>query len=284
MRQRIITGLIFALVVAIFVIPGLRYPVIPLIFMLLVGCVSLRELGQAFSSTSLRPGMPILYISLLLTAGIPFLPINFSASLSVALYVLILLMIMACLQVLLSRGPAALPSAVLTSVLLAYVVFPVISAAVILFKAQQGWMWFVIGLAAPWVSDVFAFFTGSLLGKHPIVPAVSPKKTVEGFIGGLVGGVLIMWLSLRILEPIFSLDPGNRSGHTLLIILGGILLSVASQLGDWLASGIKRWCGIKDFGHLLPGHGGVLDRFDSAFFTLPASVVLFAVYNSFIIG
>lgn len=283
MKQRIITGAVFALVVAIFIIPGYWYPALPLLLLLLVGWFSMRELTGAFSRSGLRPGRAVLYLSLALAAVPPLLAPGFAPTLAVMLFALLLMMIISCLYLLLTGGPAALPSAVLTAALVAYIVFPLISASVLLYKVEQGWMWLVIGLAAPWVSDVFAFFTGSFLGRHPIVPAISPKKTVEGFFGGLAGGILIMWVALAILEPLYAIRPDGRLGHTVFIVLGGIFMSVASQFGDWLASGMKRWCRIKDFGQVLPGHGGVIDRFDSAFFTLPAAVILAAVYNYLII-
>jgi phosphatidate cytidylyltransferase len=132
----------------------------------------------------------------------------------------------------------------------------------------------VIGLFAPWVSDVFAYFTGSILGKHKIVPHISPKKTVEGCIGGAVGCAVVMVLFFSLFMDQFIDTSFGRPIILLFAALIGVILSIVSQLGDWMASAIKRWAGIKDFGKILPGHGGLLDRFDSAFFTLP---VIFAV-------
>ena len=132
----------------------------------------------------------------------------------------------------------------------------------------------VIGLFAPWVSDVFAYFTGSFIGKHKIVPHISPKKTWEGCIGGAVFTSLITALFFAFIMYDI-IDVGiSYTMYITFAALFGFVLSCVSQLGDWLASSIKRMVDIKDFGKLMPGHGGIMDRFDSAFFTLPVALGL----------
>lgn len=108
-------------------------------------------------------------------------------------------------------------------------------------------------------TDIFAYFTGYLLGKHKLCPAISPKKTIEGAIGGVVGSVILTVAFVMIFQPELLL-------HSIVI---GVLASIISQFGDLTASIIKRKIGIKDFGNLIPGHGGVLDRVDSVLFTAP---------------
>ncbi|SCM80425.1 Phosphatidate cytidylyltransferase [uncultured Sporomusa sp.] len=109
-----------------------------------------------------------------------------------------------------------------------------------------------------WASDTLAYFVGSTLGRHKLCPAISPGKTYEGAIGGLIGsiaGVSIMgWVS------------GLPLVHTLLL---GLLVGFAAPLGDLAESALKRFAGVKDSGNVLPGHGGVLDRFDAIMFTVP---------------
>jgi phosphatidate cytidylyltransferase len=129
------------------------------------------------------------------------------------------------------------------------------------------------------MSDVFAYFTGSLLGRHLIVPSLSPKKTVEGSLGGIAGSILSQMLIFHLFRDLLGRSACRSSDYLAFAILSGLLLSIASQLGDWLASGFKRYCGIKDFGDVLPGHGGLMDRFDSAFFTLPVTLILAVLYQ-----
>ena len=114
-----------------------------------------------------------------------------------------------------------------------------------------------------WVTDVFAYFCGMLFGrggKHKLIPDVSPKKTVEGSIGGMIFCVLIMIVFGMLCNWLTDYD-----SKIIMFAVGGFLASIVSQIGDLLMSYVKRHYGIKDFSQLFPGHGGVLDRFDSIF-------------------
>lgn len=119
-------------------------------------------------------------------------------------------------------------------------------------------------LVAAFMSDSAALFTGMACGKHKLAPKASPKKTVEGAVGGLVGGIVGMVL-FRIVF-FFVTVQALSIGWCMVIGLVGAFMG---QLGDLSFSVIKRQCGIKDYGRLLPGHGGVLDRFDSVIFAAP---------------
>ncbi len=119
-------------------------------------------------------------------------------------------------------------------------------------------------LVAAFMSDSAALFTGMACGKHKLAPKASPKKTVEGAVGGLAGGVLGM-IVFRIVFFFVTVEP-LPIGWCMVIGLVGAFMG---QLGDLSFSIIKRQFGIKDYGRLLPGHGGVLDRFDSVIFAAP---------------
>ena len=131
-----------------------------------------------------------------------------------------------------------------------------------------GYIYLYIVIGA-WVTDTFAYFCGRFFGKHKLIPKVSPKKTVEGAIGGVIFCALAYVLYSLILEKSYGLAP-----NYLQIFLIGAVISVVSQLGDLAASAIKRNYGIKDFGSLFPGHGGVLDRFDSILAVTPVLFML----------
>ena len=110
-----------------------------------------------------------------------------------------------------------------------------------------------------WGSDTCAYCVGMLFGKHKIIPKLSPKKSLEGSIGGVVGAALIGYLyALALSSKITGID-----NPKLLFAIIGASSSLISQIGDWAASAIKRNFDIKDYGKLIPGHGGILDRFDS---------------------
>lgn len=115
-----------------------------------------------------------------------------------------------------------------------------------------------------WGTDTFAYVFGMLFGKHKLCPKLSPKKTVEGSIGGIVGAVGLTYLFVRYLEA----EP------YWIFILIACIGSIVAQIGDLTASKIKRITGIKDFGFIMPGHGGVLDRFDSILFIAPYTYYL----------
>ena len=111
-------------------------------------------------------------------------------------------------------------------------------------------------------TDTFAYITGNLIGKHKLAPTVSPKKTWEGFIGGLVFGTFI--------STMFYYTAFEYTGNIFILILVVALLSTIGQLGDLVFSSTKRYYKIKDFGNIMPGHGGVLDRLDSIIFVVLA--------------
>ena len=114
------------------------------------------------------------------------------------------------------------------------------------------------------ITDTAAYFVGVTLGRHKLLPKVSPKKTVEGGVGGVVGCTAVM-LAFGLLVP----APVREAVPWYHFLILGVLCGVVSQLGDWSASAIKRSAGIKDFGKLIPGHGGMLDRIDSILFVGP---------------
>jgi len=116
----------------------------------------------------------------------------------------------------------------------------------------------IIILVAAWGSDMSAYFTGMLFGRHKLIPEVSPKKTVEGAIGGVVCATLLMILYGFIVGAATEFKP-----NYIVLAFCGLVLSAVSQVGDLAASLIKRERGVKDYGKIFPGHGGVMDRFDS---------------------
>lgn len=120
-----------------------------------------------------------------------------------------------------------------------------------------------------WANDSFAYVVGRLIGRHHLAPSISPKKTVEGFAGGLIACVALAYFAGNLFV---DLDSATLAGL-------GAIISVAANLGDLFESKIKRTLGVKDSGKALPGHGGFLDRFDSVLFAGPAAYAFFSFFS-----
>ncbi len=308
MKKRVITGLIFTIVVGAFLIPGYRIPQIPLLFFFIVSAICIIEL-----TTVLRSRLPGISqaVTVLGSFGVfaPMIPVLIHGDLgwrllqeyhelspnrllieqttllkyiteSVTFFALFMFLyvFISMAYLLASRGPMKLLDALMTPISVLYVVAPLSCAVMLLYIFPNGFLWMLAALITAWVTDVFAYFTGVTFGHHKIVPQISPKKTWEGAIGGVVGSIFIMtvWMGAIMHGP----DIVEKSTIYLISFgfVTGLLSSIAAQLGDWFASAVKRQTGIKDFGNLLPGHGGVLDRFDAVFFTAPAMVIAALIY------
>ena len=137
---------------------------------------------------------------------------------------------------------------------------------------QIGQFIVLLPLLAAWGADTCALFAGMFFGKHKLAPVVSPKKTVEGAVGGVVGGAVLVLLAALLMNTFLDLDMPIWAA----LVLGGAG-AVLGEIGDLSFSIIKRQTGIKDYGHIFPGHGGVLDRFDSVLFVAPFAEILFRI-------
>ncbi len=141
---------------------------------------------------------------------------------------------------------------------------------------EYGFRYFGLLLTIVFATDALAFFFGVKFGKHKLIPRLSPKKSIEGSIAGLIGGVVFAVLFYYIIELI---NPDWKFDFSIWILIPfAVIISIFGQIGDLFASSIKRYYNIKDFGKILPGHGGIFDRFDSVFLVCIVSYVL---YNSF---
>lgn len=141
---------------------------------------------------------------------------------------------------------------------------------------QQSHSLFLVlcALTCAWITDTFAFFVGSKFGKHKLAPNISPKKSIEGAIGGVLGCILVNVIIFLVCDHFFFVWDTIKLWH---VIVGTAVLSPISMLGDLSASVIKRNYGKKDFGAIMPGHGGIMDRFDSYSFVMPSMWIILTI-------
>ncbi len=278
MKQRVITAILFGIVFigAMLLMNTIAFPV----FVALLSCIAVWEIEKA---TGLSNKL-IIVSSLVFSALIPFL-VHFGVNVPVAavggLYVIITLILM-LIRFEQTRFEQAV-IAIFASVCVPYsfslmIVFRDIDKHFDGFKRIEGIFLLIFVFFASWMTDTFAYFVGRKLGKHKLCPKISPKKTVEGLIGGILGAVLLSELLLFVFIKFFF--EGGSTFTYVEVAIFAIILSGVSVFGDLAASTIKRNFGVKDFGNLLPGHGGIMDRFDSALFVMPVAYAIISLFNN----
>lgn len=154
---------------------------------------------------------------------------------------------------------------------LAWLYCGVLISSVVGLRLRHGFVWVILTFVTTWLNDTLAYFAGRFFGRHPLYPRVSPKKTWEGFAGGILGSVLGALLVKALFGVGVLPQPG---GEAFLLSWAGCIglglgASVLGPLGDLCESMLKRSAGVKDSGRLIPGHGGLLDRIDALLFVAP---------------
>ena len=145
------------------------------------------------------------------------------------------------------------------------------SFIILLRDVRDGHFWVWLIAISAWGCDTFAYFTGKAIGKHKLAPQLSPKKTIEGSIGGIIGAGVIGYFYTVIFTHFNALIVDKKIIWVVIAVMLGALIS---QIGDLAASAIKRYFNQKDYGYILPGHGGILDRFDSFLFVAPVIYII----------
>lgn len=281
LKTRVISGLILLVLVVAVVLSG------QIVLGFGIFILSLIGINEFYNSVEYAGYKPIKIIGYIACVPIVFIGLNGAfrridnyldlfKSINIVSFCVFLIIIVLFSLIIFLHDKYNLHDISLTIFGVFYVAF--LFAFVILTRNLEGgqfyiWMVFIGAFA----TDTSAYFTGLLMGKTKLLPAISPKKTLEGAIGGIVGCVIVMVLYGAWLNGYQAREISVPLYHFALI---GVLSGILSQIGDWAASAIKRYVKIKDYGNIMPGHGGVLDRFDSILFTAP--VVYF--YISFIIN
>lgn len=240
----------------------------PIVLPIAIAVISMLAVHEALWSTSFLKHPRISGYSILLAGLIPFW-VFYDGQALPALWGLFLYVILLFSEAIASRGRIGLEKMGGAFFLSVFVPFFLSSFLRIRLMEDLWRSLIILPLIAAFFSDAFALFAGMAFGKHKLAPSLSPKKTVEGAVGGLLGAVVCTVLYGAGLRLLFQ----YQVDYLRLALYGG-LGSVVSQLGDLSFSSIKREYGIKDFGNLLPGHGGILDRFDSVIFCAPLMELL----------
>ena len=150
-------------------------------------------------------------------------------------------------------------------VVLSWLYCGLLIASLVGLRDRFGVPWVIVAFVVSWANDTFAYFAGHAFGKHKLYERISPKKTWEGFAGGLAGSVVGALAVLWLLHP-KALTPGGA-------LAAGLGAGVLGPLGDLAESMVKRAAGVKDSGKIIPGHGGLLDRIDALLFVAPWAYV-----------
>lgn len=270
--KRTITGVITLPVLAIILI--FSNTIIMDIFTAIIACISMYEYFHCFKSTNkANPSKYLGYIYCILIAFTHFVDERLLTSIIIAIIPVSLVVLFA--ELVLSKGKKTVTDIAVTMLGICYIPLMLIYLSLVRdMELDHGLngkilIWFV--LIASWGSDIFAYFIGRHFGKHKLT-AVSPNKTVEGSVAGVVGAILLGILFAILCNTIWGVGINY-------LLIGCIMavLSIVGQIGDLAASSIKRYCDIKDFSELIPGHGGMLDRIDSIIFVLPFAFILFSI-------
>lgn len=264
MKTRIITAIV---AIALFI--PICYFSDTVIFPIAIGILCAVAVFEMAKCINCHKKLAIIVPCILIGLVMPILPYFLSASLfiSCAIATTFLLLIYMLAYVMFGMNKEKITDIMSLFALIFYVIGCFVSIVMIRVADDGKYLYLLIFLGA-WVSDTFAYFTGRLIGKHKLIPQISPKKTVEGAIGGVVftiGAFILYGVIIKGAIPYYKLA-----------ILGTIL-PIVSQIGDLIASAIKRQYEIKDYGFVFPGHGGVLDRFDSVMLVSPVLLIITSI-------
>ncbi len=279
MKQRLITaGILLCVLIVVLLFSGtILFPVVATLFCgtalyEMLGCLGTRRSPALAVPVFLMSGIPLLLLTLVEIR--PDLTLGTISSHNRMLFLLLLAALFVVLLFYLfaaavfARRTLSLAEVASTYMTTFYIVLS-FSAIPLIRLGANGEYYYLLCFLGPWVTDSFAFLTGYFFGKHKLIPEISPKKTIEGSIGG----TLFCMLSFVIFGLIAGALLGSKPNYIVLIALG-FSVAVLSQIGDLSASLIKREQNIKDYGHIFPGHGGVMDRFDSVIFCAPLLLIV----------
>ena len=255
MLKRIITAL-----VSLIILLPILYLSNTYVFSVAIGIVTCISLYEMFACVGLKNKNAVTFPAYLFGAVLPTLcklAGGIDAVLPSACAVMMIYMLYLMMLAVLGHERYSIKDISMCFMTAVYIIFGFTSIQLIKEMSSNDYLYLLVFVGA-WITDIFAYFSGVLFGKHKLCEAVSPKKTIEGSLGGMI----FCSLSFVVFGLIF-LNVEPAVWKIVALAVTGLIISIVSQIGDLVMSLIKRHYGIKDFGKLFPGHGGMLDRFDS---------------------
>ncbi len=275
MKTRIIAGIV-SVAILLPVLIFADYPILPLG----IAICSILAVYEMLGCIGLKKSAAISIPFYLIAAAFPFLMrwgVTSAHILPITLCTVVFCSVYLFSVLIFSKGKYTLEQIGICFFTLAYILLGLNAIVAVHDYVPMGEYLYLLVFLGAWVTDIFAYFCGMLFGrggKHKLCPTVSPKKTVEGSIGGILFCILAVVLFGIIVEKI---EP-KIDANLWIFAIAGLFISIIAQIGDLALSVVKRTYGIKDYGKVFPGHGGVLDRFDSI---IAVSVVLLALTSVF---
>lgn len=260
MKQRVLSGVLLAVLFLAIIVFNHSFPLALNIVVAAISAVSVFELAKALE---LEKKWFLWLPSLAAAVAVPFFSQGEFQFLIYCMYTILVFTAM----ILYHRETTFKEVAVLYSMV---VLIPTALQTLLRLRdlnQQHGMFYVLLAVLAAWMADIGAFFAGTFFGKHKLCPEISPKKTIEGVVGGLVVNTAFILLCGWFFSQVFY--GGEKTVNYFPLFCIGFFGTFVSILGDLSFSLIKRSCHIKDFGQVIPGHGGILDRFDSVIFTVP---------------
>lgn len=276
MKQRIITA---AVGLVVFFAVLFAFP--PIVYSVAIAIVALIAVHELIMAAGITKNIPLTVLSLAASV-FPFL-MALGVIKDRNIFILFVTIIVSLMFLMLLVYHEKLSYQKLGAAFLFFTVIPIVFTTLVLvrnqFEGVYGIYYTLLIFGCAWGSDSGAYFGGRFFGKHKLAPKISPKKTIEGVYGGIVGCLVVETLvtvGIYYYSVIIG-SPIEIKAWYLIII--SVIGSVVSVLGDLTASVIKRQSGIKDFGSIMPGHGGIMDRFDSVIFVAPFFYVLLMLFK-----
>ncbi len=259
MKTRIISAIVAIVLLA--AVLSLHSTIVLNIALSLIGTLMTYEVIRA---TGLKNNILLLLPSLLVTLSVPIIANFYNGY--IAYIAIAFIYIVICMSVTFKyHTEIGFETIYLVMIETVMICAAMLSLVIIENKCgSDSWKHLLLTLCGAWLADTGAYFVGTLFGKHKLCPEISPKKTIEGMLGGFASNALLFVL----FGYIFLTDGGKVPNYMLLALMGAVC-AFLGMVGDLGASLIKRKYGIKDYGNIMPGHGGAMDRFDSVVYVAP---------------